>query len=457
MTAFRIEKDSLGEMRVPENAYYGAQTGRAIENFPISDARFPRPFIKALGIIKRASTLANIEFGDLDQRIGKAIIDASTEVIDGKWDDQFVLDVFQTGSGTSTNMNANEVIANRAAELIGEKRGSKTIHPNDHVNMSQSSNDVIPTAMHVAAATAMTENLIPSLDHLNKSLESKAREFDDVIKSGRTHLMDATPVRLGQEFGGYAAQIAKGIERIARSRDELLELPLGGTAVGTGINRRMEFPSKAIELISTDTGLQFREAADHFEAQGARDACVSASGALKTVAVSLMKIANDIRLMGSGPRTGLGEINLPATQPGSSIMPGKVNPVMCEAVIMVAAQVIGYDSAIAICGMSGILELNTMMPVMAYDLLHSIDLLSNVSRVFADKCIRGITANRERCLELAEKNLSIVTALAPATGYDKAAELAKKAFEKGVGIREMLDNDDLKAHLDLRKMTEPGM
>jgi len=457
MTGFRVEKDSFGEMRVPENAYYGAQTARAIENFPISSLRFPRRFIKALGIIKRASTVANIEFGDLDERIGNAIIAASSEVIDGKWDDEFVLDIFQTGSGTSTNMNANEVIANRAAEILGEKRGSKTIHPNDHVNMSQSSNDVIPTAMHVAAATAMTEDLLKALEQLRNALQSKAHEFDDVIKSGRTHLMDATPVRLGQEFGGYTAQIAKGIERIARSRDELLELPLGGTAVGTGINRRVEFPSKAIELISTDTGLPFREAANHFEAQGSRDACVSASGALKTVAVSLMKIANDIRLMGSGPRTGIGEINLPATQPGSSIMPGKVNPVMCEAVTMVAAQVIGYDSAIGVCGMSGIFELNTMMPVMAYDLLHSIELLSSVSRVFADKCIRGITANRERCLELAEKNLSIVTALAPTLGYDKAAELAKKAFEKGVGIREMLDNDELKAHLDLRKMTEPGL
>ena len=457
MAGMRIEKDSMGEMSVPENAYYGAQTARALENFPISDVRFPRRFIKAMGIIKSAATRANIELGDLDGRIGNAIIAAAEEVVAGKLDKEFVLDIFQTGSGTSTNMNANEVIANRAAELLGEKRGSKTIHPNDHVNMSQSSNDVIPTAMHVAAATAITEDLVPALEHLQKALQSKALEFDNVIKSGRTHLMDATPVRLGQEFGGYAKQIEKGIQRLLRSRDELLELPLGGTAVGTGINRRPEFPAKAIAFIANDTGLAFREAEDHFEAQGARDACVNASGALKTIAVSLMKIANDIRLMGSGPRTGLAEINLPAIQPGSSIMPGKVNPVMCEAVTMVAAQVIGFDAAISVCGMNGILELNTMMPVMAYDLLHSIALLSSVSHVFADKCVTGITANRERCLELAEKNLSIVTALAPAIGYDKAAELAKKAYERGVGILEMLDNDDLKAHLDLRRMTEPGL
>ncbi len=372
-----------------------------------------------------------------------------------RWDDQFVVDIFQTGSGTSTNMNANEVIANRAAEILGEKRGSKAIHPNDHVNMSQSSNDVIPTAIHVAAAMAITEDLLPALEQLHKALNTKAQEFDGVIKPGRTHLMDATPVRLGQEFGGYAAQIDKGRRRVSSARDALLELALGGTAVGTGINRRPEFPAKAIAHISAETGLRFREASNHFEAQGARDACVETSGALKTVACSLMKIASDIRLLASGPRTGIGEINLPATQPGSWIMPAKVNPVMCEAVTMVAAQVIGYDAAITVCGMGGILELNVMMPVMAYDLLQSISILSNVSRVFAEKCVSGITANVDRCLELAERNLSIVTALAPKVGYDKAAEIAKAAHERNLSVREVLDDRELEALLELFKMTEP--
>ncbi len=428
-----------------------------MENFPVSGLVFPRQFLHALGVIKRSCAQANMALGDLDLRVGEAIEKASAEVADGRWDDQFVVDIFQTGSGTSTNMNANEVIANRAAEILGEKRGSKVIHPNDHVNMSQSSNDVFPTAIHVASALAITGDLLPAFDHLYKALIAKAKEFDGVVKPGRTHLMDATPVRLGQEFGGYAAQIDKGRERVAKARDALLELALGGTAVGTGINRRPEFPAKAIANISAHTGLRFREASNHFEAQGARDACVETSGALKTVACSLMKIANDIRLLGSGPRTAIAEISLPATQPGSSIMPAKVNPVMCEAVTMVAAQVIGNDAAITVCGMSGILELNVMMPVIGYDLLQSISILSSVSRVFSDKCISGITANVDRCLELAERNLSIVTALAPKVGYDKAAEIAKKAHERNVSVREVIDDNELEMLLDLIKMTEPGM
>ncbi|HJZ68328.1 MAG TPA: class II fumarate hydratase [Blastocatellia bacterium] len=462
MSEFRTEKDSLGEMKVPANAYYGAQTARAVENFPISGLVFPRRFIYALGLIKRACTRANMDAGDLEPLIGDAIVQAATEVMEGRWDSQFPIDIFQTGSGTSTNMNANEVIANRAAEILGLERGAKAVHPNDHVNMSQSSNDVIPTAIHVSAATAITEELIPSLEHLREALQAKAIEFDPILKSGRTHLMDATPVRLGQEFGGYADQAAKGVERATHARDALLDLALGGTAVGTGINRRPPFPAKAIAYIAEDTNLPFREARNHFEAQAARDGCVEASGELRTIACSLMKIANDIRWLGSGPRTGLCEINLPATQPGSSIMPGKVNPVMCEAVTMVAAQVIGYDAAITFCGATGNFELNVMMPVMVYDLLQAIHLLSSVSRVFTDKCVVGITANVERCQETVERNLAICTALAPRIGYDKAAAISKEAYATGRTVREVardwkvLPDDEIDALLDFRKMTEPG-
>jgi len=462
MSDYRIERDSLGEMQVPATAYWGAQTARAVENFPISGIRFPRRFIWALGVIKRACARANMEAGDLDSTIGQAILEAAAEVRDGRWDDQFPLDIFQTGSGTSTNMNANEVIANRAAEILGRPRGSKAVHPNDHVNMSQSSNDVIPTAMNMAAVMAITEDLLPALDHLRRALAAKADEFDPVLKTGRTHLMDATPIRLGQEFSGYAEQIAKGIERARRAQEVMLELALGGTAVGTGINRRPEFAARAIAVIAEETGLAFREARNHFEAQATRDVCVEASGALKTIAVSLMKIANDIRWMGSGPRAGLAEITLPAIQPGSSIMPGKVNPVICEAVMMVAAQVIGYDATIATCGMMGNFELNVMMPVLAYDLLESIRLLAAACRVLADKCIVGITANVERCQETLERNLSTVTALVPRIGYDKAAEIAKAAYASHRTIREIarewkvLTDEELDALLDYRKMTEPG-
>ncbi len=460
MANTRIEKDSLGEMQVPADAYYGAQTARAIENFPISGIRFSRRFVAALGIIKRSCARANMHFGDLDKSIGESIVTAASEVVEGKLDAEFPLDIYQTGSGTSTNMNANEVIANRAAEVAGHERGAKSIHPNDHVNMGQSSNDVIPTAIHVSAATALAEDLIPALEHLHSALAEKAIEFDDVVKSGRTHLMDATPVRLGQEFGGYAAQLEKSIARARRAHDVLLELALGGTAVGSGINRRRDFPQKAIGFIAADTGLGFYEATNHFEAQGGKDACVEASGELKTIACSFMKIANDIRLMGSGPRTGIAEINLPAVQPGSSIMPGKVNPVMCEALTMISAQVVGHDAAIAVAGMNGHFELNVFMPIIAHNLLESIELLANGARVFADKCVVGITAN-ERARELVERNLAICTSLAPVIGYDEAASISKEAFAKGMTVREValergvLSATELDRLLDFRAMTEP--
>ena len=461
MSKYRIEKDSLGEMRVPDGALYGAQTARAVENFPVSGIPFPPQFIRALGIIKRACARANMELGDLDPKVGEAIVEAATEVIDGKLNAEFPLDIYQTGSGTSTHMNANEVIANRAAEILGKERGHKSIHPNDHVNMGQSSNDVIPTAIHVAAVMAITQELGPALEQLGLALESKAEDFDDVVKSGRTHMMDATPVRLGQEFEGYAHQIANAVERAIHARDTLLELALGGTAVGTGINRKADFPRTAIKYINEDTGLSFYEAVDHFEAQGTKDACVEASGQMKTIAVSMAKIANDIRLMASGPRTGIAEITLPSIQPGSSIMPGKVNPVVCEAVTMVAAQVIGYDTAITLGGLGSYLELNVMMPVIAYDLLEQIRLLANVSRVFAEKCIVGITANEERARDLLELNLSTCTSLAPKIGYDKAAALSKEALATGRTVREiareqkLLPAAELDELLDYRKMTEP--
>ncbi len=462
MSDFRIEKDSLGEMRVPASVYYGAQTARAVENFPISGLRFPRSLIRALGLIKRACARANRAAGDLEPRLADAIIAAATEVSEGRWDEQFVVDVFQTGSGTSTNMNANEVIANRAAELLGEARGSKSVHPNDHVNLSQSSNDVIPSAIHIAVAMTLTDDLLPALTQLQQSLAAKATEFDAILKSGRTHLMDATPVRLGQEFGGFAEQMAKGCERVTRARDGLLELALGGTAVGTGVNRRPEFPANAIRHLADDTKLAFIEARNHFAAQSACDACVEASGELKTLACGLMKIANDLRLMNSGPRTGLSEITLPTVQPGSSIMPGKVNPVICEAVMMVAAQVIGYDSAITVSALMGNFELNTMMPVMAYDLLQSVALLASVSRVFTERCIAGLTANREKCEETLERNLSVVTALAPRIGYDEAAAIAKEAHRSHRTIRDVarerrvLPDDEIDELLDFHRMTEPG-
>jgi fumarate hydratase class II len=460
---FRTERDSLGEMRVPADALYAAQTQRAVENFPISGLRFPRRFIAALGVIKRSAAQANMELGELDERVGAAIVQAADEVIRGLLDEQFVLDIFQTGSGTSTNMNANEVIASRAAQLLGEQIGSRAVHPNDHVNMGQSSNDVIPTAMHVAGRVAIEEDLVPALERLRDALLAKAEEFDDVVKSGRTHLMDATPVRLGQEFGGYASQLDHGIRRLRRGAEELAELALGGTAVGTGTNRLPDFPEKAIARISQATGLHFREAENHFEAQGAKDAYVSASGALNTLAVSLLKIANDIRWLGSGPTSGLYEIQLPAIQPGSSIMPGKVNPVQSEAMMMVCAQVMGNHVTVTVGGQHGNFELNVMMPVMAHAFLQSCSILANACDAFREKCVEGIQANRERCRDLLEKNPSIATALNAYIGYDEASAVAKESAKNFESVRDvvrrrgLLSEEQLDEVLNVRDMTEPGI
>ena len=463
MSSYRIEKDSLGEVKVPEGVYYGAQTQRAVDNFPISGIRFGRRFIWALGLVKRACAETNEELGLLDTQRAEWISAAAREVMDGKLDAQFPLEIFQTGSGTSTNMNANEVISNRAIELMGGVIGSKTpVHPNDHVNMCQSSNDVIPTAIHVAGAVAIHEDLIPALRHLHKALAEKAKAWDGIVKSGRTHVMDATPVRLGQEFGGYASQVAHAVQRAERARDVLLELALGGTAVGTGINRPLAFPAKCIARISGETGLAFREAVDHFEAQGAQDDSVEASGQLKAIACSLMKIANDVRLMGSGPRTGLFEIKLPELAPGSSIMPGKVNPVMCEMLTMVCCQVIANDVAVTMGGQAGTFELNVYLPLMAHNLSQSISLLTNATRTFADKCVKGLEANVERCTETVERNLAICTALAPAIGYDKAASISKEAFKTNKTVREVakawkvLPDEEIDRLLDLFAMTVPS-
>jgi fumarate hydratase class II len=449
-------------MQVPARAYYGAQTARAAENFPISGLRFPRPFIRALGLIKKHAAITNEELGALEGRIAEAIVQAAQEVADGRWDGEFVLDIFQTGSGTSTNMNANEVIANRATELLGGQLGQKLVHPNDHVNRGQSSNDVIPTAIHLAALEDIERQLIPALSELQSALEEKARHFHDVLKIGRTHLQDATPIRLGQEFGGYASQVLHGIARLRAAEKNLGELALGGTAVGTGINTHAEFARRTIERLSAETALPLREAQDHFEAQGGRDAVVETSGMLKTVAVSLIKIANDIRFLGSGPRLGLGELRLPATQPGSSIMPGKVNPVMCEMLLQVCAQVLGNDAVITLSGSLGNFELNVMMPVMAHNLLQAVELLATGSQVFSRRCIAGLEADREKCRGNLELSLSNCTVLAPAIGYDQAAKIAKIAFQTNRTVREVateisgLDPARLHDLLDPVKQTEPG-
>ena len=458
----RVERDSMGPVKVPADAYYGAQTQRAVENFPISGLRVPRAFIRALGLVKGAAAQINEQLGLLDPARSKAIQRAAREVAEGRFDDQFVVDIFQTGSGTSTNMNANEVIANRAAELMGGKIGRKTVHPNDHVNKSQSSNDVIPTVIHVAALELIAEELLPALRGLHTALADKAKQFDRIVKIGRTHLQDATPIRLGQEFSGYARQIELGIRRVERSRESLQELALGGTAVGTGINMPPQFAGRVISLISRETGLPFKEAADHFEAQAAKDAVVEASGALKVVAVSLMKIANDVRWLGSGPRCGLGELILPDTQPGSSIMPGKVNPVIAESVCQAAAQVIGYDATITLCGTAGNFELNVMMPVMAYDLLQSIHLLAASSENFTRRCIKGLKADEARARASIERSLAMCTALAPVIGYDAAAAIAKEASRTGKSVREIararkiLPKAKLEQLLDPWRMTQPG-
>jgi fumarate hydratase class II len=460
---FRIEADSMGQMRIPEKAYWGAETQRAVENFPVSNLRFPRRFLRALGMLKRASAEANRELALLPKDLAEAISLAAQEVMEGKLEDQFVLDIFQTGSGTSTNMNANEVIANRANEILGGKIGDKRpVHPNDHVNLGQSSNDIIPSSIHIAALEGIQRDLLPALNSLQSILEEKAREFDRVVKIGRTHLQDATPIRLGQEFSGYASMVQHGIRRLENAGRHLAELAVGGTAVGTGINTHPKFAGLVVGKISEMTGLTFREAENHFEAQGAKDALVEASSALKTLAASLMKIANDIRWLGSGPRCGIGEIILPEVQPGSSIMPGKVNPVIPEALCQVAAQVIGNDATIAIGGMSGNFELNVMMPVMAHNLLQSISLLTNASLLFAQKCVRGLKADGERCREMIEKSLAMATALSPHIGHDAAARIAREAYESGRTIREValgkevLPCEKLEKILDPWRMTEPG-
>ena len=429
MTEYRIEHDTMGEVRVPVDALYAAQTQRAVENFPISGRGLSSHHIAALGQIKRAAAIANAELGVLDKAISDAIVSAADEVIAGQHDDQFPIDVFQTGSGTSSNMNTNEVVATLASQRLGGK-----VHPNDHVNASQSSNDVFPSSIHIAAVQAVHDTLIPGLETLATSLEAKAVEFADVYKSGRTHLMDATPITLGQEFSGYATQVRYGIDRVNAALPRLCELPLGGTAVGTGINTPPGFSARVIELIAEHTGTPLVEAHNHFEAQAAQDSLVETSGALRTIAVSLVKIANDLRWMGSGPRTGIGEIALPDLQPGSSIMPGKVNPVLPEATVMVAAQVIGNDAAITFAGAQGNFDLLVMLPVMARNLLESITLVGNVSKTLAERCVDGIVANVERCLQLAESSPSIVTPLNRIIGYEAAAKIAKHSVKKNLTV-----------------------
>ncbi|WP_030692797.1 aspartate ammonia-lyase [Streptomyces globisporus] len=460
---YRIEHDSMGEVRVPAHAKWRAQTQRAVENFPVSGQRLERAHIEALARIKAAAAKVNAELGVVEKDRAEAIVSAAEEVAEGRWDEHFPVDVFQTGSGTSSNMNTNEVIATLATERLPEGR---EVHPNDHVNASQSSNDVFPSSIHIAATAAVTRDLIPALDHLAASLERKSAEFASVVKSGRTHLMDATPVTLGQEFGGYAAQVRYGVERLRASLPRLAELPLGGTAVGTGINTPPGFSAAVIAEVARATGLPLTEARDHFEAQGARDGLVETSGQLRAIAVSLTKIANDLRWMASGPRTGLAEINLPDLQPGSSIMPGKVNPVIPEAVLMVAAQVTGNDTTVAVAGAAGNFELNVMLPVMAKNLLESVRLLANASRLLADRTVDGVTANAERAREYAESSPSVVTPLNKYIGYEEAAKVAKKSLAERKTIREVvlesgyvergdLTVEQLDEALDVLRMTRP--
>ena len=450
---YRKEKDSLGTVTVPEDAYYGASTQRAINNFPISGLRFSRSFIFSLAMIKKCAAMVNGELGLLDEKISKSIVASAQEIMEGKFDTQFPVDVFQTGSGTSTNMNMNEVIASRANETItGEKGGKIPVHPNDHVNLGQSSNDVIPSALHISALTRIKGRLVPALLRLKKSLLHKTSEMGDIKKIGRTHLQDAVPIFLGQEFSGYARQVALGIKRIEAVEDRLAELALGGTAVGNGLNTHPDFAKKVVALISKYSNLNFTEAENHFEAQGAQDAAVETSGALKTIAVSLVKICNDIRWLASGPRCGLGEISIPSVQPGSSIMPGKINPVIPEAVIQAAVQVMGNDTTIMIGGQAGNFELNVMLPVIAYNLLQSIDLLSSGADVLAEKCIDGIGANRGNCAGNIEKSLALATYLVPHIGYDKAAAIANKAHETGKTIIQVASEEENLSEKELKKI-----
>ncbi len=458
MTDYRVESDSLGEVLVPANALYGAQTQRAIDNFPISGITFSRTFIKALGLVKLAAARANADLGLLPDDMAQAIQEAAQEVADGHWDDQFPIDIYQTGSGTSTNMNANEVIAHLASEKLGRK-----VHPNDHVNMGQSSNDVIPTAMHVAAWLEADATLLPGLRHLQAVIESKAREVTDVVKTGRTHLMDAMPVRLDQEMSAWATQVRKGVARVERALEDVSRLAIGGTAVGTGINTHPEFGDRVAAILSEITGLPFEKTDNHFEALSAQDAMVALSGQLKTVAASLMKIANDLRWMNSGPIAGLGEIALPAVQPGSSIMPGKINPVIAEAMTMAAAQVMGNDVAVTIGGQSGVFELNVMLPLIAHNVLQSEKILGNAARVLADKAISGFTVNRERISSVVDKNPILVTALNPIIGYELGAKIAKRAYAEGRSIKEVaaemtdLSPEELDRILDPARLTRGGI
>jgi len=462
MTKMRQETDSLGTVSLPAAALYGPQTARAAENFPISGWALPQEFIAAVALVKQAAAQTHRQAGRLEDNIAGAIINAAQEVASGKWTDQFPVDVFQTGSGTSTNMNANEVIARRATQILEESNRATTIHPNDHVNMGQSSNDVIPTALHISAALAIQEELVPALQRLFNSLSSKAAQFDTIMKIGRTHLMDAVPVKLGQEFAGWAGQIEASLRMISSCKESLYELAIGGTAVGTGLNAPKGFSAQICEKVAEATGLPFHPPGNHFTQQGARDAVVFVSGTLRAVALVLGKIASDIRLLGSGPRCGLGELLLPALQPGSSIMPGKINPVICESVIQVACQVVGCDTAIAsgaTGGVGGLLELNVAMPMITWNLLTAIRLLTNAAKTFADKCIADIKANEDRCRELVEQSLAMVTALTPRIGYDAAAEIAKEAYATGKTIRQIcsdrqvLSPDDLDSVLDARRQT----
>ncbi len=463
MTNTRTERDSMGEFQVPANALYGAQTARAVANFPVSGVPFPRTFILALGAIKQAAAEVNTDMGLLSPDLSRLIGQATDEVMDGKLDAQFVVDIYQTGSGTSTNMNTNEVIANRAIQMAGGVVGSKApVHPNDHVNKSQSSNDVIPTAIHVAASLEL-ERLLPALRALHAALADKARQWDDIVKIGRTHLMDATPIRLGQEASGWARQVELGIARLEGVKPRLLELAIGGTAVGTGINSPEGFGAAVAEKLAGRFGLPFTEAANHFEAQGSQDAAVELANQLSTVASSLLKIANDVRWLASGPRCGLGELSLPAVQPGSSIMPGKVNPVMCEQLMMVCAQIIGNAVTVTVANTHGNLDLNVMLPVMARNVLESLTFLTNSVQVFTDKAVGGLAANKERAESLVEWSMSMVTSLAPVIGYDAAAKLAKRAVDEGRTVRDLcvseniLPAEQLRDLLDPRKMTEPGV
>ncbi|MGE3181024.1 MAG: class II fumarate hydratase [Phycisphaerae bacterium] len=462
MANTRTERDSMGEMEVPADALYGASTQRAVLNFPISGLRFGRIFIHAMGLTKYACAMANESLGKLDAKVASAIKQAAREVADGKHDDAFVVDIYQTGSGTSTNMNANEVIANRAMQIAGDKLDTR-IHPNDHVNMGQSSNDVIPTVAHVAVTEALHHELMPHLHRLHKALKAKSQEFANIVKMGRTHLMDATPIMLGQQFSGYASQISHADRRVLNCVIKLRELPIGGTAVGTGINTHPEFAKRVCEILNHETNESFHEAPNHFEAQAANDAMVEVAAVLKTVAISIAKIANDVRMLASGPRSGLGEINLPEIQPGSSIMPGKVNPVICESVIQVAAQVVGCDATVSFAGaMLSNFELHTGHPVIARNILEAVRILGNACDAFVDKCITGMTANEQRCGELVERSLAMCTSLAPEIGYDAAADIAKEAFKSGKSVREvakakkLMDDKKLEELLDAKRMTTPS-